>query len=260
MSDDGTKIIALGWSVGVYTTVDAGANWINQTGAGTRTWGDVTISADGSRPVALAYGNYIYTAYDPTLDTTPPPSDDEDDENDEATQSEIPNNGDANNDGVVDTEQDNVSSFKSAVNDKYVALEVDSQCEITKAAMKHAKDLAGRDSGFAYPNGLMDFDVNCGTPGFTATITQYYYDVSKSNLVLRKYMPTTNAFSTINGAKVEQSRIAGRTVTKATYKVTDGGVLDADGAVNGVIVDPAGLAEATVAAPNTGLSRVFTKR
>lgn len=252
MSDDGTKIIALGWSVGVYTTIDAGTTWTTETGAGVRTWGDVTISADGSHPVAVAYNNYIYTAYDPTLDTTLAPEEEED----EDVVSDVPNSGDANNDGVQDDTQTNVSTFKSSVSNKFVVLEVNDACTVSDASMKHIDDIAGRDGGYEYPNGLMDFDVNCGDPGFTATISQYYYDITKESLTLRKYMPTTNAFFTINGAQTEQLTIDGRTVTKATYQVTDGGALDVDGVANGVIVDPAGLGRSAVGTPNTGIPQI----
>ena len=55
--------------------------------------------------------------------------------------------------------------------------------------------------------------------------------------------------------------VGSQTVTTLSYSVTDGGVSDADGLANGVIVDPAGpaipqTAAASVSAasaPNTGL-------
>lgn len=121
--------------------------------------------------------------------------------------------------------------------------------------MQGYNDLDGRDAAYEYLNGLMNFGIECGAPGFTATITQYYYDVTKADLVLRKYMPTTNAFFTVQGAATEQLTIDDRTVTKATYQVTDDGALDVDGEENGAIVDPAGLARNTVGTPRTGFGK-----
>ncbi|HYH74591.1 MAG TPA: choice-of-anchor U domain-containing protein [Candidatus Saccharimonadales bacterium] len=170
----------------------------------------------------------------------------------DSSEDAAPNNGDANNDGIVDSEQANVSSFVSPVSSKYVALAVPDACTITTAHLRAASANGAADSGFSYPLGMMDFSVSCGTPGYTATVTQYYYDATGS-YIARKYKPSTKAYMTIPNAVIEKQTVAGATVTKVSYQVTDGGNLDDDGAQNGVIVDPAGLGINSVAAPNTGL-------
>ena len=163
-----------------------------------------------------------------------------------------PNNGDGNNDGTADSQQANVVSYVNSVTNKYVVLEVSSACTITSAS-NTAESTSVKDSGFDYPVGLMNFTINCGTPGFTASVAQYYYGAPSGNLVLRKYNPSTNAYFTINGATLAPVTISAQAVMKATYQVVDGGVLDIDGTANGTIVDPAGLALSAIGVPNTGL-------
>jgi len=164
-----------------------------------------------------------------------------------------PNSGDGNNDGTGDSQQASVVSFVNPVTAKYITLEINSSCTLTAAnsAAESANTVA--DSGFDYPLGLVNFTANCGTPGFAATVTQYFYGVTNDNFVLRKYHPGTHGYSTVSGAAISQTTIGGQTVTKAVYQVTDGGILDTDGAANGTIVDPVGLAQSSVGVPNTGL-------
>ncbi|HTE22428.1 MAG TPA: C-type lectin domain-containing protein [Candidatus Limnocylindria bacterium] len=169
----------------------------------------------------------------------------------DAVEDAAPNGGDANDDGTADSEQVNVSSFVSQVSSEYVSLEVDPACTISAVSM--GAEPTTKDAGFDYPVGLMNFTVDCGTPGYTTTVTQYYHGVADDTFVLRKYKPSTNAYFNVSDASLEQVTIAGRNVLKAAYEITDGGVLDDDGTANGSIVDPVGLAESVVGAPNTGL-------
>lgn len=174
---------------------------------------------------------------------------------------------DLNGDNISDADQTNLFSYTSPITGKAVVLEVDEACSINSATSILPDSAAVEDEGYEYVNGLMDFTLSCGTPGFTTTIKQYYYDVLKDDLVLRKYDPNTELYSTIEDAVLEQVVVNDNTVTRVTYEVTDGGTLDTDGAANGTIVDPAGLAgsagsgagggngtdEGAVGAPNTGV-------
>jgi hypothetical protein len=136
-------------------------------------------------------------------------------------------------------------------------LEVDSTCEVKQAGINAESREAVADPGYDYPNGLLDFAVDCGASGFTATVTQYYYDVAPSQLSLRKYNPTSKTYSTVHAATITTKNVYGRTVTTVGYEVTDGGELDQDGVENGVIVDPAGLA-VPVARPATAADLAAT--
>ena len=163
-----------------------------------------------------------------------------------------PNNGDANNDGTPDAEQDNVASFVDPVSGKYSVLQVNNECSITSVSTAAESANTTQDSGYNYPTGLMDFTLDCGTNGFTADITQYYYGQDSSDFIVRKYNPDTKTYSTIDGAELSDQTIDSQSVVKATYQVKDGGSLDLDGTEDGNIHDPAGLATSTDALANTG--------
>jgi hypothetical protein len=151
-----------------------------------------------------------------------------------------PNNGDANNDGTQDSEQSNVASFIDPITGNYAVLAVNDECAITSIAIL-AEKTDHKDAGYDYPAGLMDFELDCGQEGFTANVAQYYYGVS-GDFIVRKFNPNTNTYTTISSASVADQTIAGNQVKVASYQVTDGGDLDLDGEVNGMIKDPAGLA------------------
>jgi hypothetical protein len=171
-----------------------------------------------------------------------------------------PNSGDGNNDGTADSQQAHVVSFVDTVTGKYATLEVNSACTLTAAGSGAESAQTTVDSNFDYPAGLLNFTATCGTPGFTTGVTQYYYGVANNGFVLRKYNPTTQAYSTVSGTTLAQVTVGGQTVTKATYQVSDGSSLDTDGTANGTIVDPVGLALAANSAgelADTGRSVLF---
>jgi len=179
-----------------------------------------------------------------------------DDDNDgilNSVENAAPNFGDGNDDGTPDGLQANVGSFVNQVNGEYAVLAVDATCQITASSIAAESGLTVNDSGFDYPDGLMNFTVNCTTPGFTTTVTQYYYGVTGSNFVLRKHNPNTASYFAVAGATLQQMTIGGEAATVATYQATDGGELDTDATLDGIIVDPVGLAQSVVGAPNTGL-------
>lgn len=164
-----------------------------------------------------------------------------------------PNNGDANNDGIPDSQQSNVASFVNAVTKSYVSIVVNEQCSLTEANSRAESANSVQDAGFDYKAGLLGFTAECGENGFTTEVQLFHYDVSKDGLRLRKFSPNTLAYFTITGAETSQQTIAGKAVTIASYEITDGGELDMNDAEDGVIVDPVGLASSAVGTPNTGL-------
>jgi len=173
----------------------------------------------------------------------------------------IPNHGDTNGDGIQDNYQSNVISYVNPVTNKHVALEVSSNCTPDYSTMENSSNMQTSDGKYKYPAGLMNFTLDCPQAGDTATITQYFYDLSSTGLVARKYNSSTKTYSTIPGSTISQITIDGHIVTKITYQITDGGPLDQDSTVNGIIVDPSGPAavsiSATGATPNTGFGHII---
>ncbi len=207
---------------------------------------------------ATAFKDLSNNAYTGIADTTSwnfTVADDSDGIN-ESVEASAPNSGDANDDGTADSQQSSVASLINAVTGKYVSLAVDDTCDLSSVSSLHASDLTN-DSEYSYPLGLLDFSISCGgTPGFSTTVTQYFYNPPSGDFVLRKFIQ--GSYATVSGASISHTSISGEDVMVVSYQVTDGGPLDADGTVNGVIVDPAGPAirqtdTDSPGAPNTGL-------
>lgn len=158
-----------------------------------------------------------------------------------AVEDAAPNGGDGNNDGIADSTQSNVTSFVNSVTGRYVTLELDAICSITRATAVAETTNVVQDADYVYPNGLVDFAANCGVPGYETTAKVYFYG-GDSGLTVRKYNPTTQQYAAITNATQSSQTISGNSVQVVEYQVTDGDELDADGLANGVIVDPVGLA------------------
>lgn len=159
---------------------------------------------------------------------------------------------DLNGDTIPDVEQAHVRGFMNGSTGKTIALEVAEDCEIQEVATPSGSQFAAKDSGYSYPEGFVGFTADCGDPGYTSTISLYYYNTS-GNFDLRKHNTNTDAYFAVPGASFSTVTIHSAWVLKVTYQITDGGLLDIDGEANGIIVDPVGLGVTSISAPNTGL-------
>jgi hypothetical protein len=99
----------------------------------------------------------------------------------------------------------------------------------------------GKPSGFVFPDGLVSFDVRGIAPGSTVTVRITFPAPLPSGA--RIYKVTSSGYNEFPGAV-----ISGKTVT---LTLTDGGSGDSDGAANGIISDPTGVA---APAPGTASS------
>ena len=166
----------------------------------------------------------------------------------------MPNNGDANNDGMRDSYQANVISQVDPTTGKYVVLE--SSCAVSYNVQVGGEASGnGKDTTYDYPAGLIGFTTFCA-PRATATITEYFYgsfDVSK--LVMRNW-DGANTYTTIPGATLSNITIAGQPVLKVVYQVTDGGALDNFQPANGVIRMISGPGVSAILPPNTGTGTI----
>lgn len=251
--DQGEAISARGICYATTTTPDL-SDSCTTTGTGTGTFSaNLTGLSPSTTYYARAYAtNTQGTTYGSqvTFDTLAGPADDGDGIS-SVVENAAPNEGDANNDGTLDSEQANVTSLVNSLTGQYSVLEVDVECSIQSIAMS-SEATESIDSDYDYPAGLMDFVVDCGTNGFTANIVQYYYGVD-GNMTMRKYKPGVGYFN-INSATVSDLIIGGRSAKRVSYQVQDGGSLDIDGSINGSIRDPAGLGRANTNLAGTGSS------
>jgi len=143
-----------------------------------------------------------------------------------------PNNGDSNNDGILDLYQANVTSIVDSSSN----LKMSISTNLSKIyEVEHIKDI---DDVHDYPYGLNAFKVN----GNVTEISIIYYDLDLSKeYVYRKQKPD-GSFYTLANAEYEILEINGVNALKITFEVIDGGAGDFDGIINGVIYDPGGLA------------------
>jgi len=241
--------------------------WTKVSGPGTVTFTNntdlhpqISAGADGTYVLQLLVtdnlGNTASDTFTLVWSTPPTPANDNDGATDTEEQT-APNSGDANNDGQQDAEQKDVTSFVNPSTNTYAVLENTNNCQNTNVSQQRISDLAKADGSYVYPAGLMNFTLVCGAPGMTVTVNQYFYGISTTNLVARKYDSRTNTYSTISDAIISLVTLDGQQVIKISYNITDGGPLDEDGLVNGTVVDPSGPAvlSTSVVAPNTGLQQ-----
>ncbi len=224
-------------------------NYVVQTGTttdqDTQILGNMIGAATTDILDSISNGNFAKAVY-----TYTPISTNNDNDNDGVSniiEDAGPNGGDANNDGTLDSLQKNVTSFVNSTTNQRAVLSVSDDCTITKSVVAAEAANTKQDLAYVYPVGLMDFELDCGTPGYVADITQYYFDASDQDYIVRKYNTNDDIYSDIDSASVTEEIIAGKSVVKASYQITDGGDLDMDQKIDGNIADPAGLALANEA-------------
>lgn len=123
---------------------------------------------------------------------------------------------------------------------------------------KKESELALQDPAYACPVGLVKFQLIQCPVGGTATIQlTFTSNLEPSAVTIRKYNETTNAFTTLtqenSNLQVSRTTQEGEQAILVEYQITDGGLFDQDGVVNGEILDPVGLGSLAIGAPNTGL-------
>jgi len=92
---------------------------------------------------------------------------------------------------------------------------------------------------------LVNFKLAVPNPGDTATVVIYFSEALPEGLAWYKYTPAEGWHSYAEHAAIAAD---GKSVT---MELQDGGFGDADGAVNGMIVDPSGSGYVTVASTSS---------
>ena len=154
--------------------------------------------------------------------------------------SSLPNRGDLNNDGVVDTTQsDKVKSIfveGPAGVSNLVAAQVNCDgCTLSELTYDTESRLKLEDPE-SFVGNLVSFTI----AGSEAEVELFFY-TDQTNVTPMKVYPETGETAVIPDVQTENMTIDGESVVKVSYPLTDGGALDVDGIVNGTIVDPVGL-------------------
>ncbi len=237
--------------------------WTKVSGPGTITFNHtdvlhpiISASANGTYVLRLTVtdnaGNVATDTFTLVWDNSiAPPADN--DGVDPSVEAAAPNAGDANNDGLPDADQKDVTSLVNPVTGAYAVMDNADGCQNTNVSQIAASSLTTPDAAYRYPAGLMNFTLACATPGATVTVHQYFFGVDPAGLIARKYDPRTHGYTNLPGAVLASVTIGGQQALEITYQLTDGGPLDQDGLTNGSITDPSGPAVLGVSVPNTGL-------
>lgn len=173
-----------------------------------------------------------------------------------------PNAGDGNNDGTPDADQTNVTSLLSPVSNSYVTAIAPEGSTLSNVTLsnENVANTTNNDVAYSYPFGIISFTLTNITPGSSNTVSFIHHNPPTQDLTTytaRKHNPTTNTIFTLTQAdhnlSITKLTIDNKPVISLSFTITDGGPLDQDNTANGTIVDPVGLAQASVGVPNTGL-------
>ena len=111
----------------------------------------------------------------------------------------------------------------------------------------HPKSPPNLPGGVSFPQGLVDFTLDSGTPGSTASVVLTFPAALPPGAVYWKYGKTSPT-DTPHWYVLKEAVINGATVT---LSLTDGGSGDEDGTVNGAITDPGGPGVSATAVAET---------
>jgi DNA-binding beta-propeller fold protein YncE len=122
-----------------------------------------------------------------------------------------------------------------------VVLKTPLEATVTCSNTLAENSLENKDPNFTYPLGFTNFCLD--VPNASTQIINLTYEtaLTPDQVVARKYDSDKGTFANIPDAVITDETIDGKHFLRLTYSVTDGGALDADGVVNGEILDPASL-------------------
>ncbi len=159
---------------------------------------------------------------------------------------------------IVDNGNERIQKFgypktadiESPSGSQEIQLATPAATDINHSAVVAETSLEKQDQSNTFPLGLVDFELTVPTGSTQQISLTFVTDLTPGDVTVRKYHSTNKTYSDVPGATVTETTLGGKHALLLTYDIADGGSLDDDGLVNGLIVDPVGLAVATgVAAP-----------
>ena len=130
-------------------------------------------------------------------------------------------------------------SITTSTNSGMLTLESDGG-NFTAAIAVPAGSFPNQPGGYIFIHGLCGFTISDIEPGATVTITMTFPQQLPTNIVYLKYQLARGWF------QIPITSLHNKTIT---IQITDGGLGDSDGLVNGIIVDPGGVAVPSTPTP-----------
>lgn len=148
---------------------------------------------------------------------------------------QIPNNGDGNGDGIVDSLQSHVKTLLAATGSSYITVE-----ELNGKTIYDVNTLNETDNSNSlfYPFGLVEFKVNSNT----TRIKIYYHGTDLLNNPIYRKLNSNSFYFNFKNVESSFEMVGGEQVATITFTIVDGGEGDYDNIVNGIIHDPGGPA------------------
>ncbi len=130
----------------------------------------------------------------------------------------------------------------NAENGKAITITTPEGTTITCSSAAKESGLDAQDGDYTYPLGLVDFCFS-GAESNNEISLLFVTNLKPDEVLVRKYNPGNNQYSTIEDAEVSETTYDGKPALLVTYNIVDNGPLDLDPDV-GEIADPVGLAVA----------------
>ena len=153
---------------------------------------------------------------------------------------EVAGDLDLDNDGVMDSEQDDIKCVSSAIDDAQVGISIKNSENVASIISMEIEDAdetmidpESLDKPGSIQFGLLDFKILVNAPGDETVVTIHLSNPAIDDRFLLKYDP-------INAQWLDYSDYAEFSSDRRVVYLTlqDGGFGDADGVENGIIVDP----------------------
>ncbi len=230
-----TYFVEYGLSSGNYSNTFSGV--LNNSGVETNT--SIPISSLNQQSTYYFRINIVgplgtVTSSEYSFTTLAANADDNDTDGvDNTIESSAPNSGDGNNDGLQDSQQANVASLRG-ISGSYITVQLVS-CD---SLLNVENFLRTENDNFEFPFGVISFSAPCSE----AQVKIYYHNVNDLSLYSYRKETASGRWIEYEDSEFSIETIDGEQVAVATLTLSDGGIGDSDGIVNGIIVDPGGPA------------------
>jgi CSLREA domain-containing protein len=175
-------------------------------------------------------------------------ADDDHDGVDNTIESGAPNNGDGNNDGILDSQQANVASLPNVVDGAYLTLAAPDGIALS-AVEATAVPLLPTMPDATFPIGLVGFAIQGLTPGAAVDVTLYLPTNVTVNSYYKYGRTPLNPEARLYGFRSPSAPGAEILSDRIILHLIDGQRGDDDLSANGTIVDPGGPALAANTPP-----------
>ncbi len=192
------------------------------------------VGESSSAGYVLGSGFWYGIEHTIVQEETPNPDDTDADGILNAIEDAAPNNGDGNNDGIQDSEQVNITSIESVNVGSYITVELTS-CDSLLNVENYIRTESGK---YEFPFGVISFSAPCSE----AIVKVFYHNVDDLSIYTYRKELADGRWIDYEESEFSIETIDGQQVAVATLTLTDGGIGDSDGIVNGTIVDPGGPA------------------